>query len=80
MYLNVVFKRRDSIAENSKDHNFIVGIIMWIGTFVWLWGNLTNVSFFPRLALVNLISSVVYVAQIAFGMVFSIAIEDFVLR
>ena len=68
------------LLKTVKIITFIVGIIMWIGTFVWLWGNLTNVSFFPRLALVNLISSVVFVAQIAFGMVFSIAIEDFVLR
>lgn len=64
------------LLKTVKIITFIVGIIMWIGTFVWLWGNLTNVSFFPRLALVNLISSVVFVAQIAFGMVFSIAIED----
>ena len=68
------------LLKTVKIITFIVGIIMWIGTFVWLWGNLTNVSFFPRLALVNLISSVVFVAQIAFGMVFSIAIEDFILR
>lgn len=68
------------LLKTVKIITFIVGIIMWIGTFVWLWGNLTNVSFFPRLALVNLISSAVFVAQIAFGMVFSIAIEDFVLR
>jgi len=68
------------LLKTVKIITFIVGIIMWIGTFVWLWGNLTNVSFFPRLALVNLISSVVFVAQIAFGMVFSIAIEDFVSR